>query len=154
MRQDRQKSSRLCQEVNKEVNLPAYLYVGLGGVFGAVFRYSLGKYFSRRAGRFPLGTLVINVSGAFALSLLFFYFRDNSSLSTLGQNLYLAVTTGTLGAYTTFSTFTVETLELLEEGNLAAAGIYVGGNLCLGLIGVLLGKLAVLAVLALQAVVK
>ena len=121
----------------------AYLYVGIGGVFGALLRFILGKYISGKVTSFPLGTLVINVTGAFVLSFLFFFFQGGNSLN---EPIYLALTTGALGAYTTFSTFTLETLNLLEEGRLLAAGAYLGGNVCLGLTGVFLGKAAALII--------
>ena len=121
----------------------AYLYVGIGGVFGALLRFILGKYISGKVTSFPLGTLVINVTGAFVLSFLFFFFQGGNSLN---EPIYLALTTGALGAYTTFSTFTLETLNLLEEGRLLAAGAYLGGNVCLGLAGVVLGKAAALII--------
>lgn len=47
------------------------LLVGLGGALGAVARYVLGGWVSRRwPGSFPPGTLLINVGGSFLLGLL------------------------------------------------------------------------------------
>lgn len=118
------------------------LYVGLGGTIGAILRFALGKHLSDKIPDFPLGTLVINVSGSFLLSLLFFYFQ---SAPGLNQNLYPALAIGMLGAYTAFSTFTLEALDLLQERRLAAAAAYVGGNVCLGLLAVAAGKMVFLA---------
>lgn len=122
-----------------------FIYVGLGGIAGATLRFLLGKYFAKFSG-FPWGTLVINVSGSFVLSILFYYFKDPGSLGSINQNLYLALTTGMLGAYTTFSTFALEAFNLLEEARPCAAAAYIGGNICLGLIGILAGKLIILAI--------
>ena len=48
-----------------------YLMVLLGGGTGALARYVLGTAIAARiGGRFPLGTLVINVSGSFLIGLL------------------------------------------------------------------------------------
>lgn len=115
-----------------------YLFIGFGGILGALLRFLLGKYISGKVSGFPLGTLVINVTGSFALSLLFFYFHGGQALN---ENVYLALTTGVMGAYTTFSTFTYETLQLAQEGRAATASAYLGGNVFLGIIGLLLGKL-------------
>ena len=46
-----------------------YLFVGLGGAIGTIGRFWLGGVISRRFGEtFPLGTLVINVTGSFVIT--------------------------------------------------------------------------------------
>ncbi len=48
-----------------------YLIIGTGGFLGAIVRYAVGLWIGQRWGRtFPLGTLVINVSGSFLIGLL------------------------------------------------------------------------------------
>ncbi|MFH1764041.1 MAG: CrcB family protein, partial [Gemmatimonadota bacterium] len=49
------------------------------------------------------------------------------------------VTIGFLGAFTTFSTFSYEAVVLLEGGEWARGGLYMGGSLLLGLAGILGG---------------
>jgi CrcB protein len=86
---------------------------------------------------FPLGTLVINVSGSFLLAFI-------TTLATAGivnADLRYALGTGFLGAYTTFSTFEMETDALLRSGQGGLAAAYVLGNVIFGFAGVLLGRL-------------
>ena len=95
------------------------LWVGLGGFVGAIARYLLATWIAGRAGTaFPLGTLVINLSGSFVLGLLLGVLENHVTPPALR----LALATGFLGAYTTFSTFTYETIRLVEEGDYAAGG--------------------------------
>ena len=49
------------------------------------------------------------------------------------------VTIGFLGAFTTFSTFSYEAGVLLQGGEWTRGGLYVGGSLVLGLMGILMG---------------
>ena len=49
------------------------------------------------------------------------------------------VTMGFLGAFTTFSTFSYEALVLLEGGEWGRGGVYLGGSVLLGLVGVVAG---------------
>jgi fluoride exporter len=117
-------------------------FVGLGGIFGALSRYSLGKWVtSKIVTTFPLGTWIINISGAFALGILV-YMHTHHLLLEWAWNL-LGV--GYLGAYTTFSTFGYETLQLMEKRDYLKAVYYVFSSVLLGIsfawFGSLLGQL-------------
>ena len=80
----------------------------LGGL-GALGRFLLDGLVSGRIDKdFPLGTLAVNLSGAFVLGLL-------TGLALEGDALLLAGT-ATLGSYTTFSTWMLETHRLAEDG--------------------------------------
>lgn len=92
--------------------------IALAGAVGAPTRFLVDRYVSERVqARFPLGTLIVNVSGSFLLGVV------------VGLSLYhafprtpaLVLGTGFCGAYTTFSTFTFETLALLEARAIDAA---------------------------------
>jgi CrcB protein len=84
------------------------------------------------AGRFPLGTLVVNVSGALLLGLV-------TGLAFSGATLVL-VGTATLGSYTTFSTWMLETQRIGEDGSSLAAWLNVFVSLALGVAAVALGR--------------
>ena len=104
----------------------------LGGV-GAIARFVIDSLISSAAGRdFPLGTLSINVSGAFALGLL-------TGLAVTGNALILAGT-ATLGSYTTFSTWVLESHRLREEGEYGRAVANALVSLALGIGAVALGR--------------
>jgi CrcB protein len=107
----------------------------LGGVAALLrFRFDAAVQ-SRFGGDFPLGTLAVNLVGAFCLGLL-------TGLSVVGDALLLAGT-ATLGSFTTFSTWMLETERLAEEGEerLAGANVAVpfGGGLVAAILGWLLG---------------
>lgn len=94
---------------------------GLGGC-GAILRFVIDGTISAAARReLPAGTLVVNLTGAFALGVL------TASLS--GTALTLAGT-ATIGSYTTFSTWMLETHRLGEEGE----GRRGAGNIVLSLL--------------------
>lgn len=106
---------------------------GVGGV-GAVARFLIDAATGQRAGRdFPLGTLVVNLSGAFVLGLI-----TGSALS--GDALLLAGT-ATVGSYTTFSTWMLETQRLAEDGDSRAAAVNIVISLTVGVGAVALGAM-------------
>ena len=84
--------------------------VALFGAIGAVARFRLDGAVSARAPtNFPLGTLVVNLSGSFALGILVG--------ATVTHRVALVLGTGFTGGYTTFSTWMVESLRLGEGGD-------------------------------------
>jgi len=118
-----------------------YIYVGLGGVFGAISRYALSKAVNEKTGStFPVGTWVVNITGAFLLSFLMGL--GIAHKSPFGKELELALTTGFLGAYTTFSTFSYETFQLIQDGEHFRALEYVLISVIFGLAAGWLGVLA------------
>lgn len=102
------------------------LFVILGGALGSTTRFILGKYFSSQHKHFPIGTLIINVSGAFLLGLV-----TGFDISTV---LYGLFAEGFLGAYTTFSTFMFEDFVLIQNNRALSAVIYIVTTIFLGLI--------------------
>ncbi len=104
------------------------LLIGIGGALGSLARYALGVFIAhRQRGPFPVGTFLINISGAFLLGVV-------SSLH-IGQNLYLLLGEGFLGAYTTFSTFMYEGVTLLKGRHRLNALVYILSSIILGIIG-------------------
>ena len=113
------------------------LIIAIGGALGAVARHELGSLVARRwNGPFPLGTWLINLSGALAIGIFLTIYGERL---TLHQNWRLLIAVGFLGAYTTFSTFEYETLRLIMDGHLATALVYVTSSLLLGLVAVWTG---------------
>jgi CrcB protein len=99
-----------------------YLAVAIGGFLGAVIRFILSQLIKTEfIPAFPLGTLVINLSGCFVLS---FFMNLTMERLSVKPCIRLAFGTGFLGAYTTFSAFTVETLVLWETGLFLQSAIY------------------------------
>ena len=118
--------------------LNRYLMVLIGGGIGALARYVLGAAIAARAGgRFPLGTLVINVTGSFLVGLLMALFTERLQPH---PNWRLLLVVGFLGGYTTFSTFEYETLRAVQDGGGKWVGLLnVVGSVVLGYIAVWIG---------------
>jgi CrcB protein len=115
-----------------------YAAISIGAVLGANARFLLGGWIAERFGAsFPLGTLVINVTGSFLIGLVLTITTDR--LVPPWFRPLFAI--GFLGSYTTFSTFSYETLALARDGALAEAAINVVGSVLIALIGVYLGAL-------------
>lgn len=88
----------------------------IAGGLGAGLRYLVDVLVMQgRAGRFPFGILIVNVTGSLALGLL-----TGLGVGVLGEWLTIAGV-GLLGGYTTFSTVSVETVLLAERRRVRAA---------------------------------
>lgn len=101
------------------------LLIALGGAGGALLRYGVGRVAQLGGISFPTGTLVVNLTGAFALGFLATFLLERT---TVPPELRLGLTIGVLGAYTTFSTFSLETLTLLNDGEWAFALLNVAAS--------------------------
>ena len=74
--------------------------IAIAGALGALARYGLEGAVSRRSpGAFPVGTFVVNVTGAFVLGFVFTLMTERLETAPW---LRSTVTIGFLGAYTTF----------------------------------------------------
>jgi CrcB protein len=119
------------------------LGVMVAGGIGAVLRYLVDHLVQRRAGsEFPVGTMVINLSGSFVLGIL-----TGSALHHGVSATWLTVVgTGLIGAYTTFSTFTFDSVRLAEADRWGLSLLNVAASIGLGLaaagLGLALGSAA------------
>lgn len=106
------------------------LILGLvvAGVIGAPVRYLVdGIVADRTNTQFPMGTLLINITGSFLLGIitgLVLYHAFPATPKTI-------LGTGFCGAYTTFSTFTYETIRLAEDGDRGGAARNVFASMLL-----------------------
>lgn len=79
--------------------------VTLAGAFGAVARYLLAVFVQQRVDtEFPVGTLAVNLSGAFVVGIV-------AGIDDLQTSATL-IAAGFLGGFTTFSTWMIETIRL------------------------------------------
>lgn len=114
---------------------PALIFLGAGT--GGLLRYWLGGVVQNWWGpTFPLGTLVVNVSGCLAMGFLATVWTGPVLIRDEYRS---AVLIGVLGGYTTFSTFGRETLSLVHDGEWARTAWYVLGSVALSLVGVWIG---------------
>jgi fluoride exporter len=98
----------------------------LAAAGGALARAEAGRRWNRHDG-FPLGTLIVNVTGSFMLGLL----------SEVAPPTITVLGVGGLGAYTTFSSFARDAVALAETSGLGRAVGYVTSTclLCIGAAG-------------------
>lgn len=114
--------------------VPVWIGVGVLGGVGAVARFVVDAVVSASVpGRFPSGTLIVNVTGALLLGLLVGLGLDGNALLLLG--------TAVMGSYTTFSTWMFETHRLAEDGQLGLVGANLAVSVLLGLGAVAVGRL-------------
>ena len=126
------------------------LWIALAGAAGALARYGLsGLAYAVFGTRLPWGTLVVNLSGCFALGLLS---ELTGRTGWVSPELRAAAAIGFLGSFTTFSTFGLESFRALEAGDWTAGAWNIGLNLLGGLLLVFLGSLAARWLLSLRGV--
>ena len=111
-----------------------YLAVAIGGALGAMARYWLGMLIGEHfPSRFPIGTLIINVTGSFIIG---FFLTFVSQRLNINPNWRLAIAVGFVGAYTTFSTFEYEIYKLIDDGRMTIGIAYLTVSLVLGFVAV------------------
>ncbi len=116
---------------------PVLIFLGAGA--GGLLRHWVGGLVQGLAGpSFPLGTLIVNVTGCFAAGFI----ASVLAGPAVREDLRAAVLIGVLGGYTTFSAFGRETIALASEGRWVAAGLNVLLSNALGLAGVWAGAAA------------
>jgi CrcB protein len=115
------------------VSVAVWVGVAVLGGCGALARFGLTLLVADRLHpHLPVGTLVVNISGAFLLGLL--------AGASLEGNARLLLGAGAIGSYTTFSTWMVETQRIDEAGKRRLAVTNVVLSIVLGLAAAALGR--------------
>jgi len=113
--------------------------VALGGAIGSGLRFILSKVVQEYFGiTFPVGTLFVNLVGAFLIGFFFAYLVEKLAINPYARALLI---TGLLGGLTTFSTYSYESFSLLKEGEVIKFFIYTVGTNFLGFLFTFLGYL-------------
>jgi CrcB protein len=121
-----------------------FLLVCAGGAAGSGARYLVGAGMARWLGpTLPWGTLVVNVSGAFLISVV----MDLSvHYGMVPLEVRYLLVSGVLGGFTTYSSFNYEVLSFLQRGLWGQAALYLGITVvaCLGagMAGMAMARLA------------
>lgn len=117
--------------------LKSLLIVGTGSFIGGAMRYLLSMFMRNICGQgFPWGTLAVNLLGCLLFGIVFGMFSKNSSTDSA---LYLLLTTGVCGGFTTFSTFAHESVQMLQHGNTSGFIGYVATSVIAGFALIALG---------------
>ena len=119
----------------------ALIAIFVGGALGTVARYLLDAHHPVAQGHFPWVTLLINLSGSFAIGLLVPLTEHTATRAPLARPLLVV---GFLGGWTTYSTLAVEASLLAKDGDIASFVAYlavtVAGGLALVVVGHALGR--------------
>jgi fluoride exporter len=127
-----------------------YLWIAIGSALGGMARYGcsslIGNWFGQT---FPWGTLLVNISGSFVIGF-FATLTGPDGRWLVAPDVRQFVMVGLCGGYTTFSAFSLQTLNLVQDGEIARAGVNVGASVVLCLISVWLGYAAAAAMHAVR----
>jgi CrcB protein len=115
------------------------MWVGLGGGLGSLLRWLIGRGVGERYhGDFPVATILINASGAFAIAYLSVLFKVDWH-DRYGTALNSAVLTGMLGGFTTFSSMQLDAVKLARKSGGMRAASYLLLSILAGLLAAVLG---------------
>ena len=114
--------------------------VFIGGGFGSVLRFIIGKYFNSTETGIPYGTFTANILGSLLIGLILGFAVKNQTLTT---NHTLLLATGFCGGFTTFSTFAYENHVFLKAGDFTHFAIYTVASFVIGFLAVFLGMFLV-----------
>jgi CrcB protein len=116
-----------------------FLIISIGAILGANARYWLSGWAAEKFGAaFPFGTLLVNLTGCFALAVFVTLVSDRFLVD---PNLRLLVTIGFFGSYTTFSTYTYESMNLILNGQPWLGLLNLFGSTILGALSAIAGIL-------------
>ena len=112
------------------------LLVFIGGGFGSVLRFLIGKLLNNTENGIPYGTFAANILGSLFIGIILGYTAKNETLS---QNHTLLLATGFCGGFTTFSTFAYENHLFLKSGDFTSFAIYTIASFVVGFLAVFAG---------------
>ena len=124
-----------------------YIVVMLGGALGTGARFWASGLIAERAGEFfPLGTLIVNITGSFAIGFVA-AFTDPEGRFLLSPRFREFFMVGVCGGYTTFSSFSLQTLDLVRDGDWLKSGLNTLLSFACCLAAVWLGRILALTIL-------
>jgi len=112
------------------------LLVFVGGGFGSVLRFIIGKYLNNAENGIPYGTFLANILGSLLIGIILGLAVKNNTLSS-SQTILLA--TGFCGGFTTFSAFAYENHVFLKSGDFSSFALYTIASFVIGFLAVFFG---------------
>jgi CrcB protein len=112
------------------------ILVFIGGGFGSVLRFVIGKYLNSTETGIPYGTFLANIVGSLLIGMILGLAAKNSTLS---QSQTVLLATGFCGGFTTFSTFAYENHVFLKSGDFTSFALYTMASFVIGFLAVFLG---------------
>ncbi len=128
-----------------------YGLIAIGSALGGMGRFWLSTFVTRLlGGAFPLGTVLVNVSGCLAIGVIFTLTGSEGRYPIAGEwRQFLMI--GICGGYTTFSSFALQTLLLAQSGAFLEAVLNILASVAFCLLAVWLGHILALQINALGA---
>lgn len=118
----------------------------IGGALGTLARYGLNGVISTHQPKhyplvavFPLGTVIINVTGCFLIGFIAAISAPATGRAWLKPEWRDFLMIGFCGGYTTFSSYGLQTLNLALDGEWLGVTLNIVGSNVLGLVAVYLG---------------
>lgn len=118
------------------------ILVFLGGGFGSVLRFIVGKWLNNSETGIPYGTFAANIIGSLLIGIILGLAAKNETIS---QSQTLLLATGFCGGFTTFSTFAYENHVFLKSGDFTSFALYTIASFVVGFLAVFAGMYLVKA---------
>ena len=118
--------------------LKEIIAVFIGGGLGSVLRFLINKIEIISDNNFPYSTFISNFLGCLILGIVLGYFIKNENTNSM---LFVFLTVGICGGFTTFSSFSNESLQLIQNGEIFTFLAYLLGSLVIGIMSVYMGTL-------------
>ena len=118
--------------------LKEIIAVFIGGGLGSVLRFLINKIQIISDKNFPYSTFISNFLGCLILGIVLGYFIKNENTNSM---LFVFLTVGICGGFTTFSSFSNESLQLIQNGEIFTFLAYLLASLVIGIMSVYMGTL-------------
>ena len=113
------------------------LLIAGGGFIGTLLRFLATEFLNKySAASFPMGTVAVNLIGCLFIGILASFFSERL---TSDSNLFLFLTIGCLGGFTTFSAFAIESQVFIQNGEFLKLTAYISIQVLIGIILAVLG---------------
>tara|TARA_B100000929_G_scaffold164096_1_gene129994 strand:+ start:356 stop:739 length:384 start_codon:yes stop_codon:yes gene_type:complete len=113
------------------------LLIAGGGFIGTLLRFLTTEFLNKySAANFPMGTVAVNLIGCLFIGILAGFFSERL---TSDSNLFLFLTIGCLGGFTTFSAFAIESQVFIQNGEFLKLTAYISIQVLIGIILAVLG---------------
>ena len=127
------------------------LLLALGGAIGTLARYGLNGLVSHHQAKhlpwavvFPLGTVLVNVTGCFAIGFIATVSSPAMGRAWMKPEWRDFWLVGFCGGYTTFSSYGLQTLNLARDAEWLSVALNIVGSNVLCLLAVYLGRVCAL----------
>ena len=113
------------------------LIIAGGGFIGTLLRFLSSQFLNKYTDvSFPIATVIVNLIGCLLIGILAGFFSERL---TSDSNLFLFLTIGCLGGFTTFSAFAIESQVFIQNGEFLKLAAYISIQVLIGIILAVLG---------------